>query len=108
MWNSRRAEQFQRIAAAEEAQKAEEVRREKSMAERDKKFTQHREKLQGELKCGGSPAICVIYTKSLTRRLLFYPVIRCLAHLQYNAIIVMCECWGEGGGVSELINLLNL
>lgn len=106
MWNSRRAEQFQRIAAAEEAQKAEEVRREKSMAERDQKFTQHREKLQGELKCGGSPAICVIYTKSLTRRLLFYPVTGVLAHLQYNAIIVMCECWG--GGVSELINLLNL
>lgn len=79
MWNSRRAEQFQRIAAAEEAQKVEEVRREKSMAERDQKFTQHREKLQGELKCGGSPAICVIYTKSLTRRLLFYPVIRCFS-----------------------------
>lgn len=52
MWNSRRAEQFQRIAAAEEARKAEEIRREKSMAERDQRFSQHREKLQGKLKRG--------------------------------------------------------
>lgn len=62
MWNSRRAEQFQRIAAAEEARKAEEVRRQKSMAERDQKFTQHREKLQGELKRGGITGnLCNLY-----------------------------------------------
>lgn len=47
MWNIRVAEQMQRMAAEEEAQKSEEIRREKSRAERDRRFNLHREKLRG-------------------------------------------------------------
>ena len=51
MWNIRVAEQMQRMAAEEEAQKSEEIRREKSRAERDRRFNLHREKLRGTCRC---------------------------------------------------------
>lgn len=92
MWNSRRAEQFQRIAAAEEAQKAEEVRREKSMAERDQKFTQHREKLQGELKRGRGGGI-IGNLCNLLRSLLCDC---CFVIWCFRSIAVECDT-GHGG-----------
>lgn len=94
MWNSRRAEQFQRIAAAEEARKTDEIRREKSMAERDQRFSQHREKLQGTLKRGR----ITIYTKSVIRRLLFYPVTWCFSSFALECDTCHVRMLGGGGG----------